>query len=116
MDVSGRELVERFGELMAAGDTSALAHMYAPDAKIVLFYDIASGHAEVEELLAGSLRTHGRYDVISIDQYQHAGDVVMWDATVITETGPLQTTHVVVLDDDGLIRRHVPGIRGYWGM
>ena len=116
MDSSGRGLIEQFGELMAAGDTAALARMYAPDAKIVLFYDVASGHDEVEEMLAGSLRTHGRYDVISIDQYQHAGDVVMWDATVITETGPLQTTHVVVLGEDGLIRRHIPGIRGYWGM
>jgi hypothetical protein len=116
MEVSGRELVDRFGKLMAAGDTAALAHMYSLDAKVVLFYGVASGRLEIERLLAGSLRSHGRYDVLSVDQFQHAGDIVMWDATVETETGPLQTTHVVMLDDEGLIRRHVPGVRGYWGM
>ncbi len=116
MEVSGPELVDRFGKLMADGDTATLAHMYSPDAKIVLFYGVASGRTEIEQMLAGSLRSHGRYDVLSIDQFQHDGDVVMWDATVETDTGPLQTTHVVVLDDDGRIRRHVPGIRGYWGM
>ena len=116
MEVSGAELVDRFGKLMADGDTTTLADMYSADAKIVLYYGVASGRAEVEQMLAASLRSHGRYDVLSIDQFQHDGDVVMWDATVETETGPLQTTHVVVLDDDGRIRRHVPGIRGYWGM
>jgi hypothetical protein len=116
MDVSGRELVDRFGKLMADGDTEALAHLYAQDAKVVLFYEVASGRVEIERLLARSVRSHGRYDVLSIDQFQHDGDVVMWDATVDTETGPLLTTHVVVLDEDGLIRRHVPGVRGYWGM
>ena len=116
MEVSGRELVDRFGKLMGDGDTAALANMYAPDAMVVLFYRMASGRHEIEQLLAGSLRSHGRYDVMSIDQYQHAGDVMMWDATVETDLGLLQTTHVVMLDDEGLIRRHIPGIRGYWGM
>ena len=101
---------------MAEQDTAALAKMHAPDAMVVLFYDVATGRDEIQELLEGSLRSHGRYHVLSIDQFQQAGDVVMWDATVETETGPLQTTHVLVLDENGLIRRHVPGIRGYWGM
>ncbi len=116
MEVSGRDLIDRFGKLMAYGDTSGLARLYSPDAMVVLFYRMASGRDEIEQLLAASLRSHGRYDVMSIDQYQHAGDVIMWDATVETELGLLQTTHVVMLDDEGLIRRHVPGIRGYWGM
>ena len=116
MEVSGRELVDRFGKLMADGDTESLALMYAPAARVVLFYGSASGRGEIRELLDKSLTTHGRYDVISIDQFQQVDDVVMWDSTVETETGPLQTTHVVVLGEDGLIRRHIPGIRGYWGM
>ena len=116
MDVSGRELADRFGKLMADGDTGSLALMYAPEARVVLFYGSASGRSEIRELLDKSLTTHGSYNVISIDQFQQVEDVIMWDSTVETETGPLQTTHVVVLDDDGLIRRHIPGIRGYWGM
>jgi ketosteroid isomerase-like protein len=112
----GRGLVERFGKLMSDGDVDALAALYAPDAKVVLFHRVASGRSEIRELLSSSLASHGRYRVMSVDQFQDAGDVVMWDATVETTLGPLMTTHVAVLDDAGLIKRHVPGIRGYWGM
>jgi hypothetical protein len=116
MEVSGRELVDRFGKLMADGDVDSLSHLYAPDAKVVRFWGVASGRDQIRELLAASLEAHGRYNVLSIDQFQHAADVLMWDATVETRIGLLQTTHVVVLDDDGMIARHIPGIRGYWGM
>jgi hypothetical protein len=40
----------------------------------------------------------------------------MWDATVQTRAGLLQTTQIMYLDADGKIVHHVPGIRGYWGM
>ena len=113
---SGRELVDTFGKLMSEGDLDALAHLYALDAKVVLFHRVASGRSEIRDLLASRLAAHGRYHVISVDQFQDAGDVVMWDATVETETGPLQTTHVAVLNTEGLIERHFPAIRGYWGM
>ena len=108
MEGTGLDLVHRFGKLMADGDSKALALLYAPDAKVVVFFGVASGRTEIEKFLALSLRSHGKYEVLSIDQFQQADDVVMWDATVETETGPLQTTHVVTLDDDGLIRRHMP--------
>jgi ketosteroid isomerase-like protein len=114
--MTARELVDRFGVLMGEKDVSALAGLYSADAKVILFYDIASGRDEIRQLMDNSVRTHGSYRVISIDQFQDAGDIVMWDATVMTDTGPLLTTHVVLLDDEGLIKRHVPGIRGYWGM
>lgn len=116
MALPGRELVDRFGKLMSDGDLDALVALYALDAKVVLFHRVASGCSEIRELLASRLAAHGSYRVISVDQFQDAGDVVMWDATVETETGPLQTTHVAVLNDDGLIQRHFPAIRGYWGM
>lgn len=116
MIMSARELVDLFGKLMSEQDIGALAELYAADGKVVLYYDIASGRDEIRQLLAGSIQTHGSYKVVSVDQFQDAGDVVMWDATVETDTGPLLTTHVVLLDDAGLIKRHVPGIRGYWGM
>jgi ketosteroid isomerase-like protein len=112
----GQDLVDRFGELMSNGDIDGLAELYALDAKVVLFYRVASGHDEIRQLLASRLASHGHYNVVSVDQFQDAGDVVMWDATVETEIGPLQTTHVVVLNAEGLIQHHVPAIRGYWGM
>jgi ketosteroid isomerase-like protein len=112
----GQELVTRFGKLMSDGDLDGLVELYAPDAKIVLFYRVASGHDEIRDLLSRSLAMHGSYRVISVDQFQDAGDVVMWDATIEVDLGPLQTTHVAVLDENGLIVRHVPGVRGYWGM
>ncbi|MDJ0925304.1 MAG: nuclear transport factor 2 family protein [Acidimicrobiia bacterium] len=111
----GRDLVNRFGKL-SDGDIDGLADLYAADAKVVLFWRVASGREEIRQFLASRLAAHGRYDVISVDQFQDAGDVVMWDATVETEVGPLQTTHVIVLNAAGLIQRHVPGIRSYWGM
>jgi hypothetical protein len=40
----------------------------------------------------------------------------MWDSTVEREEGILETTHIVMLDVNGRIRRHIPRIRGYWGM
>ena len=63
-----------------------------------------------------SLASHGLYRVISVDQFQDTGDIVMWDATVERDEGILETTHIVILGDDGLILRHIPRIRGYWGM
>lgn len=116
MTEHGRELVDRFGKLMSDGDLDGLAAMYAPTAKVVLFYAVATGRNEIRDLLARSLASHGQYRVMSVDRFQDAGDVVLWDATVETALGPLQTTHVALLDDDGLILRQIPGIRGYWGM
>ncbi len=113
---SGRALVDRFGTLMSDGDIDALAELYAPDAKVVLFYRVASGREEIRQLLASRIAAHGRYEVMSLDQFQDAGDLVMWDATVETDTGPMQTTHVAILNGEGLIQHHVPSIRSYWGM
>ncbi len=112
---SGRELVDRIGELMSASDVDALVDMYDTDARVVLYHRVASGHDEIRELLASSLASYGLYKVLSVDQFQHTGDLVMWDATVETTAGPLLTTHVVVLNHDGLIDYHVPSVRGYWG-
>jgi hypothetical protein len=116
MSRSGQELVDRFGKLMSDGDVDGLLELYASDAKVVLFYRVASGREEIRQLLASRIAAHGRYDVISVDQFQDAGDLVMWDATVETEAGPLQTTHVVILNATGLIQHHVPNVRSYWGM
>ena len=104
------------GDLMSTGDVEALVGMYAPNAEVVLYHRVAEGHDEIRRLLASSLAVHGLYKVISVDQFQDTGDIVMWDSTVEREEGILETTHIIILDNDGLIRRHIPRIRGYWGM
>jgi phosphopantothenate synthetase len=116
MPSSGREMVDRLHELMSRGDVDALSDMYAADAEVVLYHRVAVGHQEIRELLANSLASHGLYRVISVDQSQDTEDIVMWDATVERQEGILETTHIVILDERGLIRRHIPRIRGYWGM
>lgn len=114
--MTGRELVDRFGRLMAEGDLTGLGELYSEDAQVVMFSHITRGRAEIVALLDKTLQGHGAYDVVSIDQFRDSGDVVMWDATVETKLGMLQTTHVVVRNESGTIIYHVPGIRGYWGM
>jgi hypothetical protein len=116
MAVLGRDLVTRVSELMSVGDVDALGDLYSADAQVVLYHRIASGRDEIRELLTNSLASHGFYKVLSVDQFQDAGDLIMWDACVETDLGIMETSHIMVLDDDGFIRHHVPRIRGYWGM
>ena len=113
---AGRDLVDHMNHLMSTGDVDALCDLYSPDAEMVLYYRVASGKEEIRSLLAASLSAHGIYEVVSVDQFQDTGDIVMWDATVERDLGILEATHILVLDEDGLIHRHIPRIRGYWGM
>ncbi len=112
----GRELAERFGAAMERGDIDGLARMYSDEAKVVSYSRIAVGRDQIRDLHHKSLTSHEQYKIVSIDQFRDAGDLIMWDATVETAAGLLQTTHVVVVNAEGLIHHHVPGIRGYWGM
>jgi len=116
MAESGREVVDRLGNAMEVGDLDALIAMYSSRAIIVSYSRVSEGHAEIRDLCRVTLATHGHYEVMSVDQFREVRDLVMWDATVQTEAGLLQTTHVILLDAAGLIHHHVPGIRGYWGM
>jgi hypothetical protein len=90
--------------------------MYAADAETVMYHRVAVGRDQIRDLLASSLASHGLYRVISVDQFQDTGDIVMWDATVEREEGILETTHIVILNDDGLFRRRIPRICWHWGM
>lgn len=116
MTESGRKLADRFGAAMEQGDLDALGAMYADDAMVVTYSRLAVGADQIRDLHSKSLASHGQYKVLSIDQFREAGDLVMWDSTVETAVGLLQTTHLMMLNPEGLIRHHVPGIRGYWGM
>ena len=114
--LSGQDLMGRMGKLMEANDIDGLVELYASDAKVVRHSRVAVGHSEIHDALTTSLATHGHYAVMAVDQFTDSGDLVMWYARVETDAGILLTTHVVVLDADGLIRYNIPSIRGYWGM
>ena len=113
--MEGRGLIDRYYERLAARDLPGLVALYADGAEIVRYDGVASTPEEIGAYLQGFLDRHTGARLRSIDQMREADDVVMWDALVDTDRGILQTVHVVVMDDDGLIRRHIPGIRGYWG-
>jgi hypothetical protein len=59
--------------------------------------------------------THRTFAVISLDQFAEAPGAVMWEATIDTDRGPMQTYDVVVLDASGKIAKEFPGLHGYWG-
>lgn len=110
-----RGFVERFYERLAAGDVAGLAALYTPDAEIIRYDAVATTPEQVTAYFEGFLGRHTGARLQSVDQLREADDVLMWDARVETDAGILQVVHVVVFDDDGLVRRHIPGIRGYWG-
>jgi hypothetical protein len=116
MDGNGRSLAEQFGRVMAGGEIDSIVDMYASEARVISYSGIAEGHEQIRDLYRASLGFHSTYEVLTIDQFCDAVDLVMWDATVQTRAGLLQTTQIMYLDADGKIVHHVPGIRGYWGM
>ena len=111
----GQELIDRYYATMAAGDVEALAELYSSDALVIRFDGTSTGIVEILEFLSKLHAEYGQYESHSLDQVTESGDVLMWDALVTTSNGVLQVTEVLVLDDDGKIRRHIPGFRGYWG-
>jgi uncharacterized protein (TIGR02246 family) len=112
----GQELINQYYTTLAAGDVEALAELYSPDALVIRFDGTSTGMVEILEFFSKMYAEHGRYELHSLDHVTESGDVLMWDALVTTSNGVVQVTEVLVLDDDGKIRRHIPGFRGYWGM
>ena len=116
MDAPGTDLINRFYAALAANDIAALVELYSPDARVIRFNGTSKGAAEIADHFAEMRTEHEPYALQSIDQVTMSGDVLMWDALVNTSKGVLETVEVLVLDGDGKIRRHVPGLLGYWGM
>ncbi len=112
----GQDLLERFYQLMASPPgVDAVAEFYAPDAAVIRFDGTSSGLEAISSFLTEVHSRHEPYRLQSVDQLTRAGDVVMWDAVVETSNGMLDTVEVFVLDDTGKIKRHIPGVLGYWG-
>lgn len=109
------EFVERFYTLLGAGDVDGVVGLYGDGAEIIRYDGVAADPEQIGDYFRGYLGRHPGFGLRQIDQFREVDDVLMWDALVDTDNGILQAVHVVVLGDDGLIRRHIPGIRGYWG-
>jgi hypothetical protein len=108
-------LIDRFYELLEAGRADALAMLYAPNGEIVRYDRVARTPAEIEAYYEQLLADHPGMRLQQVDRIRHADDVMLWDAVLETDAGMLQTIDVVVLDGDGRIHRHIPGLRGFWG-
>ena len=113
--MAARELFDRRMELLSAGDIAGVLEQYADDAEVVRFLGVAQGKQEIRGYLTGYLAAHGRFDLVSVDQFFETEDVVMWEATVDTANGAARVYDVMILDESGRIRREFPGLHGYWG-
>lgn len=113
---TARLFVDRYYELLAAGDVERLAMLYADEAEIVRYDGVAKTGDEIRAYFHEYLDQRPGLKLRQIDQLRRAEDVLLWDAMLDSDGGVLQTVEVMILDDDGRIRRHIPGFRGYWGL
>lgn len=110
-----RAIVDELHRALAARDLDAVRALYAEAAELVRYDGAANGRDQIGSFYGRYLDNHGAYDLRSIDQFRSEDDVVLWDASVDTDEGVLLTFDVAIVDDAGLIVRHVPTVRGYWG-
>ncbi len=111
-----RALVERLLGALGEGDLDTVGALYAYDAELVRYDGAAKGPLNIQGFYGRYLANHGRYDLEKIVEFRAVDDVVIWDALIDTDAGKLMTYDVVILDGAGRIARHVPAIRGYWGL
>lgn len=116
MSETARTLVDRLYAAWADPDLDAVAALYAEDAVVVRHDGSVKGREAIRGFWERYLENHKPYQLDQIIAFRQEGDVVLWDAMVTTDAGKLLTYHVATVDDDGAITRHVPLIRGYWGL
>jgi len=115
MTEQARQIVERLHAALATSDLDTVASVYASESELVRYDGAAIGPEQIREFYERYLANHGTYELDQIVEFRCFDDVVLWDAIVSVDEGMLMTYDVAILDDDGLISRHVPTIRGYWG-
>lgn len=109
------DLINRYYGALAAGDLDGLLAMYADESEIVRYDGVAITDDEHRAYFEQHLARHPGLGLNQIVEVRRADDVLMWDALVDTDLGVVQVFHVLVLDADDRIRRHIPGLRGFWG-
>ena len=113
--MQGREFVDRYYSFLAERDIDGIATLYDDDAEIVRYDGVAATIDEIRAYHESYLARNGSIRLQSVDQLREADDVLMFDALVDTDLGVLQAVHVIVFDPNGKVRRHIPGMRGFWG-
>jgi ketosteroid isomerase-like protein len=116
MPADAQALVDQLYAAFAAVDLDAIEALYETDAVIVRHDGSVQGRPEIRAFWERYLSNHQPYELDQIVAFRHEHDIVLWDAIVTTDAGKLLTYHVVVLAEDGAVTRHVPLIRGYWGL
>ena len=112
---TARALVERLHSALERRDLDVVGALYAPAGEVIGYDGVARGPQEITEFYGRYLDNHGRYELDRIVEFRAIDDMVLWDSMVLTDEGVLMTYDVAILDDAGLIVRHIPAIRGYWG-
>lgn len=110
-----QKVIERYYELLSNGDIDNVLAMYTPDAEIVRYDGVAATPDELRHYFEQHVQRNPGLHLRQIDRVLEADDVLLWDALVDTDNGIVQVVHVVIVDEDGRFRRHIPGMRGFWG-
>jgi len=116
MTVDARAMVDRLYEALSRHDAKAVVELYADDAVVVRHDGAVEGRDAIQGFWERYLDHNRPYELDHIVAFRHEHDIALWDAMITTEAGKLLTYDVAVLDDSGAITRHVPLIRGYWGL
>ena len=116
MAEGARDLVERLYAALHGRDLDAVRSLYASEGELVRYDGVARGAEDIAGFYGRYLDNHGSYELDQIVEFRAIDDVVIWDALVRTDEGVLMTYDVAILDDSGRFVRHVPAIRGYWGL
>ncbi len=109
------ETIERYYDALTAGDFDRLLRMYGDGAEIVRYDGVADTPEEMRGYFEQHLERNPGLSLHSIVETRVTDDVLMFDALVNTDNGVLQVFHVLLSGPDGRIRRHIPGMRGFWG-
>lgn len=109
------ETIERYYEALSAGDIDRLLRMYGEGAEIVRYDGVADTPDEMRAYFEQHLARNPGFSFNQVVEVRQADDVLMWDALVDTDNGIVQMFHVVLIGPDGRFRRHIPGMRGFWG-
>ena len=116
MPAVANALVDRLYVALAAGDLDAIVSLYDAEAVIVRHDGAVQGADGIRGFWQRYLANHQPYELDQIVAFRAEHDIVLWDAIVTTDAGKLLTYHVATVGADGAMTRHVPLIRGYWGL
>lgn len=108
-------LIDEYYGALGDGDITRVLALYLDGSEIVRYDGVANTADEMRQYFEQHLARNTSLRLNQIVDVRSADDVLMWDALVDTDQGVVQEFHVVILDDQGRISRHVPGMRGYWG-